>query len=71
MLVKGSEPHPSSCRPTPPQHLPGRCDPFNDGQADDDPGHQERQGHLDVEASALCDGAGDVQSLTVPEVGRR
>lgn len=52
-----------------PSHLPRRGDPFDDSEADDDPGHQQRQRHLDVEAAALCNGAGGVQSLTIPEIG--
>lgn len=51
-------------------YLPGGGDPSDDGEADDDPGHEQREGHFDVEAAALCDGAGGVQSLTVPEISR-
>lgn len=50
-------------------HLPRGGDPLDDGEADDDPGHQQRQGHFDIEAAALCDGAGRVQRLPVPEIG--
>lgn len=50
-------------------YLPGGGDPFDDGEADDNPGYEERQGHFDVEAAALSDGAGGVQSLAIPEVG--
>lgn len=49
-------------------YLPRGGDAFDDGEADDDPGHQQRQGHLHIEAAALCDGAGGVQGLTVPEI---
>lgn len=55
--------------PFPLVHLPGGGDPLDDGEADDDPGHQQRQGHFDIEAAALCDGAGRVQRLPVPEIG--
>lgn len=51
-------------------NLPRGSDSSNDGEADNDPGYQQRQGHFDVEAAALCDGAGRVQSLPVPEIGR-
>lgn len=51
-------------------NLPRRGDSFDDGEADDDPGHQQRQGHFDVEAAALSNGAGCVQCLPVPEIGR-
>lgn len=50
-------------------YLPRGGDSFDDGEADDDPGHKQRQSHFDVEAAALCDGAGGVQSLTIPEIG--
>lgn len=50
-------------------YLPRGGDALDDGEAHDDPGHQQRQGHLYVEAAALCDGAGGVQGLTVPEIG--
>ncbi|KAK6321399.1 hypothetical protein J4Q44_G00083750 [Coregonus suidteri] len=42
-------------------YLPGGRDTSDDSQADDDPGHQQRQGHLDVQAAAICDGAGGIQ----------
>lgn len=51
-------------------YLPRGGDSSDDGEADDDPGHQQRQSHFDVEAAALRDGAGGVQGLPVPEVGR-
>lgn len=51
-------------------HLPRGSDSFNDGEADNDPGYQQRQGHFDVEAAALRDGAGRVQGLPVPEICR-
>lgn len=50
-------------------YLPGGGDSFDDSEADDDPGHQQRQSHFDVEAAALCNGAGGVESLTIPEIG--
>lgn len=50
-------------------YLPRGGDALDDSEADNDPGHQQRQGHFDVEAAALCDGAGGVESLSIPEVG--
>lgn len=50
-------------------YLPRGSDSFDDGETYDDPGHEERQGHFDIEAAALCNGAGGVKSLTIPEVG--
>lgn len=50
-------------------HLPRGLDAFDHSQANKAPGHQQTQGHLPVEPSALRDGVGDVQGLAVPEVG--
>lgn len=50
-------------------HLPRGLDALDDCQADQDPSHQQGQGHLPVQATGFVDGAGDVQSLAVPEVG--
>lgn len=58
-----------SSAPPPPTYLPRGLDAFNDRQADQDPGHQQGQGHLPVQAAGVVDAAGDVQRLTVPEVG--
>jgi len=51
-------------------YLPRGLDALDDGHADDDPGAQQGQGHLPVEAACVVDAAGDVQRLPVPEVGR-
>lgn len=51
-------------------HLSRGGYPFNDGEADDNPGHQQGQGHFHIQPAALRYSAGRVQSLTVPEVGR-
>lgn len=50
-------------------HLPRGLDALDDSHAHDAPGHEEAQSHLPVEAPALRDGVGDVQGLSVPEVG--
>lgn len=50
------------------RYLPGRLDALDDGQTDHDPGHQQGQGHLPVQAARAVDGVADVESLTVPEV---
>lgn len=52
-----------------PTHLPRGLDALDHGHAHNGPGHEEAQGHLPVEAPALRDGVGDVQGLSVPEVG--
>ena len=50
-------------------YLPRGLDTLDDGQANDDPGAQQGQGHPPVEAARVVDTAGDVQRLPVPEVG--
>lgn len=50
-------------------YLPRGLDTLNDCQADHDPGHQQRQSHLPVQTASVIDGAGDVESLPVPEIG--
>lgn len=50
-------------------YLPRGLDALDDGHADQDPGYQQGQGHLPVQPTGVVDGAGDVESLTVPEVG--
>lgn len=50
-------------------YLPGGLDALDDGQADNDPGPQQGQGHPPIQPAAVIDGAGDVQGLPVPEIG--
>lgn len=49
-------------------YLPRWLDALDDSQADQDPGHQQGQDHLPVQAARVIDRAGDVESLAVPEV---
>lgn len=49
-------------------YLPRGLDAFDDSEADHDPSHQQRQRHFPVETACVLDGAGDVESLAVPEV---
>lgn len=49
-------------------YLPRGLDALDDSQADQDPSHQQGQHHLPVQAPGVVDGAGDVESLAVPEV---
>lgn len=56
------------CSPASPRYLPRRLDALDDGQADQDPGDKQGQGHLPVQAARVVDAAGDVESLPVPEV---
>lgn len=41
-------------------HLPRGLNALDDSQADQDPSHQQGQGHLPVQATCVVDGAGDV-----------
>lgn len=50
-------------------YLPRGLDALDDSHADQDPGDQQGQGHLPVQPAGVVDGAGDVESLPVPEVG--
>lgn len=49
-------------------YLPRGLDALDDSHADQDPGHQQGQGHLPVQPSSVVNGAGDIESLAVPEV---
>lgn len=49
-------------------YLPRGLDALDDSHADQDPGHQQGQGHLPVQPAGVVNGAGDVESLAVPEV---
>lgn len=49
-------------------HLPRRLNALYYSQADNYPGSQQRQSHPPVQTPAVCDCAGDVQGLAVPEV---
>lgn len=49
-------------------YLPRGLDALDDSQADHDPSHKQGQGHLPVQAAGVVDGAGNVESLAVPEV---
>ena len=60
---------PSKCGRPLATHLPRGLDALDDSHAHDAPGHEEAQSHLPVEAPTLRDGVGDVQGLSVPEVG--
>lgn len=57
----------NGARKTP--YLPRGLDALDDSHADQDPGYQQGQGHLPVQPASVVDGAGDVESLPVPEVG--
>lgn len=56
------------CEATHTLYLPRGLDALDDSKADQDPSHQQGQGHLPVQATCVVDGAGDVESLAVPEV---
>lgn len=56
------------CVATETPYLPRGLDALDDSQADQDPSHQQGQHHLPVQAPRVVDGAGDVESLAVPEV---
>lgn len=56
------------CEATHTRYLPRGLDALDNRQADQDPSHQQGQGHLQVQAACVIDGAGDVESLAVPEV---
>lgn len=58
----------SCCGASETPYLPRGLDALDDGQTDQDPGHQQAQGHLPVQPAAVVDAAGDVESLSVPEV---
>lgn len=49
-------------------YLPRGLDALDDSQADHNPSHQQWQRHLPVQPACVVDSAGDVKSLTVPEV---
>lgn len=49
-------------------YLPRGLDALDDRHADQDPGHQQGQRHLPVQPAGVVNGAGDVESLAVPEV---